>query len=122
MRKFKSIALVLVLALFAVVAIGCANTEKVKEELCGGWGYYVSSIDGPCYKIYVFSDDDTYESLWENENAPSKNSYSSGTYKITNSKIILTEEDGDKNELEYTFEDDELSIADGSHDLIKIED
>ena len=128
MKITKKILVIGVLLLFILSLAGCANTAKVKEELCGEWGYTVQSINGPCYQIYTFDDDGTYEAVWINQNAPSKSSESEGTYKITGSKIILTEDNGELDtNIEYTFVNGKLNLVDkhsdnsGNRELLKLD-
>lgn len=128
MKKLKQFISLMVVAVLIISLVGCANTSKVKEQLCGPWGYEVESINGKCYQFYIFSSDNTYQSVWENVNAPSKNSESKGEYKIEKDKIILTKDDGNLDSvIEYSFEDDKLTLIDkhsdnsGNRELIYIE-
>ena len=125
-RILRMLSLMLLISLVMLVAVGCGEEGKVKENLRGRWYYVVYSIDGPCYQIYEFDSDGTYESSWENINAPYKNSYSEGTYEIKDGKITLTEDDGSvESIIEYTLDDDNLELVDkhsdgsGSRELSK---
>lgn len=101
---------------------------KLEENLIGGWGYQVNSIDGPCYQFYVFSADYTYQSVWDNENAPSKSSEVKGTYEIKDSEIILTDNSGATDTIiKYSYINGALQLIDthsdgsGNRLLIKLE-
>ena len=128
MKTIKKIIFLALAVLMLVSVTGCGNEKEVKEKLCGEWGYIVDSINGPCYKIYTFKSDDTFESEWINENVPSKSSSDEGTYEIDGSKIVLTNKDGDiETVIEYTLENETLELVDkysdnsGNRELIRID-
>ena len=113
MKKSKIHVILIVLVLAIIFMVGCSQSQKLKKELNGTWRYTVISIDGPCYMIYTFNNNNTFKREWINVNVPSKTSYVSGTYEIMDSEIILTNSDG-KTEtiIKYTFEDDNLILID----------
>ena len=102
---------------------------KLEENLFGGWGYQIISIDGPCYQFYIFSADYTYQDIWENQNAPSKSSEGKGTYEVNDSEIILTDDSG-KTEtiIKYSYVNGVLQLINtysdgsGNRPLIKLDD
>ena len=107
MKKRNTIIILLaVLIVFSTFLTGCVDKDAVKEKLCGSWGY----IDAKGYHFYIFSADDTYQSVDGRFN-------SKGTYKIKNSEIILKDEDGKTHTIiEYTFENNILELVDVSSD------
>ena len=122
----KCICVFLIALILVAMMVGCSTTTEVAKELYGSWGYLVNSIDGPCYQFYIFSSDGTYQSIWDNQNAPRWSRENKGTYKIKNSEIILTDEEGDVDAIiEYTFNDGELKMVDtlgdgsGNYPLIR---
>ena len=114
MKKIISIAL---LAFICLGLFGCSNTEEVKAELCGTWGYVQYTINGATYMFYEFSDDGTFNYVWDKETAFGETYEANGTYKIGDLEIVLTKNDGEiLTRIAYTFEDDELELTDINSD------
>ena len=131
MKKVRNLLVLVLAALMIFAMVGCGKSEQIKlveKKICGSWGYVVYSIDGPCYQFYIFSSDGKYEAIWENENAPSKSSESSGKYEVEEKKITLYKSNGDvETVIEYTLDGDELKLVDkysdgsGDNELTRVD-
>lgn len=119
MKKVITIMLALVMVISTLTACGSSNAKEIAEELRGTWGYdkYASAVDEHCHQIYKFDGDGTVESGWINDEAPSKNSYHIGTYKIEGKKIIIEYNDGkESSTIEYSYNNGNLRLFDKGED------
>ncbi len=122
MRNNKRIfSLVMIVLLCVVCLTGCSgsNTEEIKEELRGKWSYdfYASYVGQHCHQVYEFKGDGTFVSAWIVDEAPKKNSYHSGTYKIDGKRIVLTPDDGSTpNIIEFSYNNGVLKLFDKGTD------
>ena len=115
MKKIITIMLALIMAISTLTACGSPNAKEIEEELRGTWSYdkYASAVDEHCHKIYKFKGDGKVESGWINHDAPSKNNYHSGTYKIKGKKIIIEYSDGEESStIEYSYNNGNLKLFD----------
>ena len=114
MKKIITILLALVMSISTLTACG-SNTKEIEEELRGIWSYdkYASAVDEHCHQIYKFDGDGNVESSWVNDEAPSKNSHHTGTYKIEDKKIIIEySDDAESSTIEYSHNNGNLKLFD----------
>lgn len=113
MKKIFTFLTIFTLAISMLTACG-SNEKEIKEALRGTWGYdvYATALGEKCHQIYKFSNDDTVEAAWINDDASSKNSFHMGTYKIEKDKIVITYPDREDITIEYSYNNGNLKLFD----------
>ncbi len=113
MKKSKIlIALVLLLTFSLTFTVACEKSSPVQEKLVGTWFYESAFLFGTIDHTYTFTDNYsyTYDKVTYHAINGRMTDNDRGTYKITESEIILTNIDGDTKTFTYIYDNDRLIL------------
>lgn len=111
-KQFAAILLSLIM-IFCFCSCGGPDKEAVNNALEGRWYYYwyASGVNKYCYSEYEFYDGEVaHYFMGSNE------TYDEGTYEITKDTIKITYDNGETEELNYTYENENVSLVDNGDD------